>query len=144
MSIEQALQSDFQRVNQFLEENAQASKLPWLHSFPKNSCEAASAYLAKALEVRHPSLLISVVKGTGKEGMHFWVEVHGFVMDLTIDPFDESRAPIIDFAPHPSHDLFDEVVSMCAETAWTNLEFGCLKFLESLQRRLELTDVAGS
>ena len=144
MDIEQALQLDFQRVLQFLKENAQDSQLPWFHAFPKNSCEAASSYLAKALEVRHPSLVVSVVKGTGKKGNHFWVEVHGFVMDLTVDPFDECRPPIIDFAPHPSHDLFEDIETMCAELAWVTLETGCLQFLGSLQRSLELADVADS
>lgn len=76
---------------------------------------------------------MSVVKGDdGTKGNHFWVEANEYVMDLTVDPFDESRPPTFGFAPHPSQKLFAELERMSAETAWVNLGTGCQVFLDSL------------
>jgi len=131
--LEDLLHSDFQHTNLFLQANARASNLPWFHSFPHNSCEPSSSYLAKALEKRHPELDVSVVKGDGgSKGNHFWVEAGQYVMDLTVDPFDESRPPTFGFAPHPSHKFFSELERMSTETAWENLGTGSQAFLELL------------
>jgi hypothetical protein len=138
---EQALHSDFLRALLYLEENAQKSRLPWFNSFPKNSCEPSSSYLAKTLEKRHPALKVSIVRGSAqKKGDHFWVEADGYVMDITIDPFDECRPPIFKLAPHPSHEFFDNVEHMNSETAWVRLESGCLEFLGLLLKDLETLD----
>jgi hypothetical protein len=131
--LENLLHSDFKHTHLFFQANAPASNLPWFHSFPHNSCEPSSSYLAKALEKRHPELEVSVVKGDdGTKGNHFWVEANEYVMDLTVDPFDESRPPTFGFAPHPSQKLFAELERMSAETAWVNLGTGCQVFLDSL------------
>ena len=140
IDVKDLLYSDFRRTQLFLNKNAQASRLPWFHSFPRNSCESSSSYLARALKKRHPELGISVMKGTGSKGSHFWVEAEGYVLDLTIDPFDEYRPPIFNFAPHPSHKLFDEVEGMSAETAWVTLGAGCQVFFNSLLQSLETSN----
>lgn len=140
IDLDDPLYSDFRRTQMFLKKNARASRLPWFNSFPKNSCEPSSSYLARALEKRHPELGISIMKGSGSKGSHFWVEAGEYVMDLTVDPFDEYRSPIFDFAPHPSHELFVELERLSVETAWTNLGTGCQDFLNSLLRSLETSD----
>ncbi len=61
-------------------------------------------------------------------------------MDLTVDPFDETRPPFFNFAPHPSQELFAEFERMSAETAWVNLGTGCQVFLDALLRSLETSD----
>jgi hypothetical protein len=135
---QEALRLDFQRIRQFLDENAQASQLPWFHSFPKNSCESSSAYLARALEKRHPKLEVSVAKGTGSEGHHFWVEFNGYVMDLTADQFEGCESPLFDFAPNPLQGQYWEVEHMSAEIAWANLGTGCVEFMLLLLKSLEV------
>lgn len=80
------------------------------------------------------------MKGSDSKGSHFWVEAGEYVMDLTVDPIDEYRSPVFDFAPHPSHELSVELERMSVETAWANLGTGCQDFFNSLLRSLETSD----
>lgn len=134
------LRQDFLRAELFLNIFARSSGLPWFHSYPTNSCEAASSYLAVALARRHPDLKVSVVKGSGSKGHHFWVEADGYVMDLTIDPFNENGSPIFDCMPHPSSHLFYFLEGSEPDVAWNNLGTGSQMFLESLLNFLDAPD----
>lgn len=135
------LRQDFLRAQLFLTNFARSSGLPWFHSYPTNSCEAASSYLAVALVRRHLDLKVSVVKGSGSKGHHFWVEADGYVMDLTIDPFNENGSPIFDCIPHPSSHLFSSLGRDEADVAWNNLGTGNQVFLEELLTFLDAPDL---
>lgn len=134
------LRQDFYRAQVFLTNFARSSGLPWFHSYPINSCEAASSYLAVALARRYPDLAVSVVKGSGSKGNHFWVEADGYVMDLTIDPFNENGCPIFDCASHPSSHLFSSLGRDKADAAWKNFGTGSQVFLEALLKFLDAPD----
>lgn len=71
--------------------------LPFLHSFPQNSCEIVSYLFAKITHDKYPASDIRIIEGSdyNKAESHFWVLVDGYVYDLTGDQFGDIDGPII-------------------------------------------------
>jgi len=71
--------------------------LPYLHSFPQNSCQIASYLFAKIMHDKYPASNIRIIEGTDYKNAesHCWVLVDGYVYDLTSDQFDGIDAPLI-------------------------------------------------
>ncbi|WP_080157527.1 hypothetical protein [Photobacterium piscicola] len=64
-------------------------------SFPKNSCQGASILLGMMLKEKYPSSQVIYVKGEDTNNYcHYWLEVDGFIFDITADQFDEVELPI--------------------------------------------------
>ena len=78
-------------------------KLPFFEDFPKNCCEGASCFLAFYLMDKYPEKDVSVIHGKSSDGIenHYWVEVDGFIYDLTADQFEEVDKPIYGAKHHP-------------------------------------------
>lgn len=71
--------------------------LPFLHSFPQNSCQIASYLFAKITQDKYPASNIRIIEGADYKNAesHYWVLVDGYVYDLTGDQFDGIDGPII-------------------------------------------------
>jgi hypothetical protein len=83
-------------------------KLPFFYSFPKNSCESASIFLALILKTQFHTKAIEIVHGKNIEERenHFWVTVDGYIYDLTVDQFDGISSPIYCEESHPMDNYF--------------------------------------
>lgn len=76
------------------------------HSFPRGACGATCDVLATVLErrfgVRPLWVRAEIREGETWRGSHAWLEVEGFVVDVTADQFGE--APLIIANHSPWHD----------------------------------------
>tara|TARA_B100001063_G_scaffold115230_1_gene107662 strand:+ start:1666 stop:2202 length:537 start_codon:yes stop_codon:yes gene_type:complete len=81
--------------------------LPWFSGFPKNCCESASIFLGKAIKEASPNSDIFYIKGENIDGeSHYWLEVNGLVIDITIEQFECFTCPIYSSMSHPlSHEF---------------------------------------
>lgn len=77
--------------------------LPFFYSFPKNSCESASYFLAALLAQKFPEKEFFVVHGYQHrtDENHFWVEVDGKIIDITADQFKGVKEPLYGVDIHP-------------------------------------------
>lgn len=84
--------------------------IPFISTYPVNSCESTSAMLAAILQKLDHELHVFVVKGTQASGygMHFWVEANGYVLDPTAHQFPEYIAPIFAIRPSPLEKMFSD------------------------------------
>ncbi|TXZ98422.1 hypothetical protein FXE22_06015 [Vibrio cholerae] len=82
-----------------------AEILPVFKDFPQNCCEHASVFLGFYTSLIFPELEIVVVRGRNESihgfQYHFWLEINGQVIDLTIDQFSEYSRAIYCENSHP-------------------------------------------
>ncbi|MFS1908099.1 hypothetical protein BCU30_018325 [Vibrio lentus] len=95
-------------VREVFLENKENIDLPFFYSFPKNSCESASYFLAALLAQKFPDKEFLVVHGYkhSSDEHHYWVEVDGRVIDITADQFNKVREPIYGADSHPLEGKF--------------------------------------
>lgn len=105
------LHRDAAQAAAFLECIGREHDLPLLRSFPKNSCEAASAVLGLVLRQKYASATVHVAKGYNVVGghWHFWVEVDEHVVDVTAHQFECYEGPIVTVCPSPLEGEFADV-----------------------------------
>ncbi|EGQ7769571.1 hypothetical protein MA612_004549 [Vibrio parahaemolyticus] len=79
--------------------------LPFYKYFPKNCCEHTSVFLGFYISLIFPELEIEIIRGRNESihGLqyHFWLEIDGSVVDLTVDQFKGYDAPIYCENAHP-------------------------------------------
>ncbi|TQQ47732.1 hypothetical protein [Vibrio cholerae] len=92
-----------QRIREVFLENRAEIDLPFFHRFPVNSCESASYFLGALLAKFLSDKEVFVVHGYkhSSDESHFWVEVDGKVIDITVDQFTEFSEPIYGAEVHP-------------------------------------------
>ncbi|WP_104024683.1 hypothetical protein [Vibrio hyugaensis] len=82
-----------------------AEVLPFFKHFPQNCCEHTSVFLGFYISLIFPELKTEVVRGRNESvhGLryHFWLEINGQVVDLTVDQFKGYSAPIYCENTHP-------------------------------------------
>ncbi len=66
--------------------DSESKRIPFIHSFPKNSCEYTSYFLAKIYKENFGCKSL-VVNGTCGGEEHYWVEVDDKIYDITIGQF---------------------------------------------------------
>jgi len=95
-------------VREIFLENKENIDLPFFYSFPKNSCESASYFLAALLAQKFSGKEFFVVHGYkhSSDEHHYWVEVDGRVIDITADQFSNIREPIYGADCHPLEGKF--------------------------------------
>lgn len=100
------------RLMAFLEHNRIDGRLqyPFSGCFPANSCESVSRMLAALTAERYPRATFRILKGSdpGKNAHHFWVEIDGFIYDLTAHQFP-GQEPILGELGTPLVALFPQV-----------------------------------
>ncbi|HJV36723.1 hypothetical protein [Geomonas sp.] len=85
--------------------NWRSLSLPTLRDFPRGACGDASLLLAKYLQVQRCGLAHYVLGG--RAGLpHAWLQLHGFVVDITADQFDDQVAGVIVSADSSWHCSF--------------------------------------
>jgi hypothetical protein len=104
------LEHDAERVLEFFIHDELASQLPFMHSFPKNSCEVVSALLAEVLAAKYPDAEVVRICATTADGreQHFWVEVGNKVVDPTSRQFD-TEMPLVCDCPSPLVRMFSNI-----------------------------------
>ena len=114
-----ALRNDVHKVEVFFCREGQNDSLPFVHSFPKNSCEVVSAFLAVAAASKYSGSIVVVARAycRSKNEWHFWVEVGGFVVDVTAHQFTEYEHPLICAVPSPLEMRFPDVERLRPEVA---------------------------
>ncbi|MGF1733727.1 hypothetical protein [Photobacterium kasasachensis] len=97
-----------QMVRDIFLENRENIDLPFFYSFPQNSCESASYFLAALLAQRFPDKKFLVVHGYqhSSDEHHYWIEVDGKVIDITADQFAKVCKPIYGAYSHPLESKF--------------------------------------
>ncbi|WP_350225412.1 hypothetical protein [Vibrio parahaemolyticus] len=89
-----------------------ADLLPFFKHFPQNCCEHTSVFLGFYINLVFPELETEIVRGR-KESVHglqyhFWLEINGQVVDLTVDQFKGYNVPIYAENTHPLSGEFVE------------------------------------
>lgn len=108
----------------FFESLKGVRSIPFISTYPVNSCESTSAMLAAILQKLDHQLDVLVVKGTQASGygMHFWVEANGCVLDPTAHQFPEYNAPIFAMHPSPLEKVFSHTELFTPEQALTQCD----------------------
>jgi hypothetical protein len=70
------------------------------------------------------------------EQSHFWLEVGGYIVDITADQFDESLDPVIVTRDRTWHDQFQFQTRMSQQVVLSLSDF-LLKKYERMQERLD-------
>ena len=110
------LRSRATEVRRYLERGRAGSRLDVLRRFPVGCCKPASLLLmqwlrdqeglqgivgvANAERVRSPKL--------NDESVHFWLEIDGWIVDITADQFGEGMDPVYVSRDRTWHDTFSE------------------------------------
>lgn len=101
-SIDQ-LASWAQCAQDFFSKSNNIAGLPFVHSYPRSSCEVVSALLALTLQRRHKESSIEVAMGYNRTNneWHFWIEVGNTVVDATAHQFPQFQEPLVTSRPSP-------------------------------------------
>lgn len=112
--------------------------LPFIHSYPKNSCEIASTLFALALQHKYPMALIEVVEGYNslKSQWHFWIEIDTVVVDITAHQFHDFETPLICMSPSPFVPEFPKSSCVSPKMAAARFPQITASTFESLAERL--------
>lgn len=84
------------------------TEMPFMSSFPSNSCERAAALMCVSLKEKYPNSKILYITGLERKTgeMHFWLEIDNIVIDPTAHQFPEVSAPLICYKPSPLENIF--------------------------------------
>lgn len=118
-----SLQSDVSSAETFFCLEYQVETLPFVHSFPRNSCEVVSAFLAVALQSKYASSTVEVVRAYDRamNEWHYWVEVDDFVADATAHQFDEYEHSLVLVGPSPLAARFPDIERLQPQAALHSL-----------------------
>lgn len=130
------------RAAAFLSHIGVEEDLPFLRSFPRNSCEAASAIFGFAAERKYLDSSVQVAYGHNhkRAEWHFWVEIGDYAIDLAAAQFSLTREPLIVRRPNPLERRFPDIERVTTTAAMnrfhaeTRLRF--LAVAEKLERVL--------
>jgi hypothetical protein len=113
------LEAFAQRAEAFFTRPEQVCRLPFVHSFPKNSCELVSAFLASAIEATYPNFTVRVAKAYSapQSEWHFWVELEDFILDPTAHQFPEFQGPLVCARPSPLESRFPDIERLSPSAA---------------------------
>ena len=80
-----------------------------LRRYPNGCCKDASFLLARVLDKKHGVSGIEYVWGHRRRLTHGWLEVSGFIVDVTADQFSEVADPVTVVEPQQSrfHQSFE-------------------------------------
>ena len=98
--------------------------LPYVHSFPKSSCELVSAFLAVAIEDKYNGSLVRVAKAycRANNEWHFWIEVGDLVLDATAHQFTAYQHPLVCPRPNPLEVRYPDIERLTPKAALENLD----------------------
>lgn len=82
------------------------SRLATLREFPRGACSDASLLLAKYLQVNECGLSHYVL-GERRGLRHVWLQLHGLVVDITADQFEDQDAGVIVSSDSAWHAAFN-------------------------------------
>lgn len=101
------------------------SSLPFVHSFPKNSCELVAAFLSVSIEKKYDKTSIKVAKAYSRANndWHFWIEVGDLVLDATAHQFIEYEHPLVCSRPSPLEARFPDVERLAPKNALRAVDF---------------------
>lgn len=118
-----SLLDDAIQTEAFFRREEQVGNLPYVHSFPKNSCELVSAFLAVAIEDKYNGSLVRVAKAycCANNEWHFWIEVGDMVLDATAHQFTAYQHPLVCPRPSPLEVRYPDVERLTPKAALENL-----------------------
>lgn len=134
-----SLRIDVSKAGTFFRREEQVNSLPFVHNFPKNSCEVVSAFLAAALQNKYVSSTVAVAMAYRRVSneWHFWVDIGGFVVDATAHQFPEFEHPLVCVGPSPLTARFTDIESLQPEAALRRLTAIDLRLKQSIVASLE-------
>lgn len=108
--IEQ-IRGDLNKAICFFAQDDSFRELPFAKTFPKNSCEIATAILLLALNDKYTSGCFARIKGIdpNTSEIHYWIEVGGIVLDPTAHQFPQVAVPLVGAQPLFLREKFSEV-----------------------------------
>lgn len=139
-----SLQSDVSSAETFFCRQYQVETLPFVHSFPRDSCEVVSAFFAVALQSKYVSSTVEVVRAydRARNEWHYWVEVDDFVADATAHQFDEYEHSLVLVGPSPLAARFPDIERLQPQAAlhrFPNIQQELKKsIVASLERELAI------
>jgi len=103
------------RVRAVFQSGREKIDLPFFSGFPKNSCRGASIFLGYLLNERFPDSRVQLIHGSNqyKNEHHYWLEVDGYIFDITADQFDQFSSPIYASLTNPLQTYFSVVERSC-------------------------------
>lgn len=106
-----ALQDDVRRADAFFNDEKCTTALPFVHSYPRGSCEIVSAVLAQALQQKYKEAPVQVAMGYDPQlnEWHFWVEIGEIIVDATAHQFAKYQGPLVIRRPSPLEDEYPHV-----------------------------------
>lgn len=134
-----SLRSDASKAGTFFCRAEQVNTLPFVHSFPRNSCDVVSAFLAAALQKKYVQSTVVVVRAYERASneWHFWVDVDGFVVDVTAHQFPGHEHPLVCVGPSPLVARFPDIEHLQPEAALRRMAAIGLELKQSIIASLE-------
>ncbi|WP_150104355.1 hypothetical protein [Shewanella sediminis] len=108
------------RVRAVFQNDRAKIDLPFFSGFPKNSCRGASIFLGYLLNARFPDSMIELIHGSNryKNEHHYWLEVDGYIFDITADQFDQFSSPIYASLANPLQTYFSVIERSCVTKSY--------------------------
>lgn len=98
------------KIRGFFEKAQGNIDLPGFWRFPTGACEGASLFLGYMLKELFPESNIDYIKGYKISGMmHFWLDIDGFIYDITADQFPQVDSPIYAARVQPLAAIFNDL-----------------------------------
>lgn len=134
-----SLLDDAIQAEAFFCREEQVVRLPYVHSFPKSSCELVSAFLAVAIKDKYNDSLIRVVKAYcwANNQWHFWIEVADLVLDATAHQFTDYKHPLVCPRPSPLEVRYPDIERLTPKAALENLDSLSERLKQSVVTTLE-------
>jgi len=110
-------------VRKIFENNKDTIDLPFLYSFPINSCEAVSIYFAFLMMEKFPNASVEVIHAWNSDDEHhYWVEAEGLVYDITADQFPEVPGAYYGVPTSPLLSMFSRTERKTASVAMVDYD----------------------
>jgi len=112
------------RVRAVFQSDREKIELPFFSGFPKNSCRGASIFLGYLLNERFPDSMVQLIHGSNryKNEHHYWLEVDGYIFDITADQFDQFSSPIYASLTNPLQIHFPVIERSCVIESYNDYE----------------------
>ena len=98
---------------------------PFVHSYPRGSCELISVHLSLVLENANPGKEVQIVRAYHRSSgkWHYWVEMETLAIDLTAHQFKMYRGPLVCAKPNPLEIYFPETERISTTRAKLDANF---------------------
>lgn len=128
--VQKQLMHECIKYRKAIENNKDKLEMWWFHKFPNGCCSDTSLMLGRYLDDKQYGKAYHV-SGILGHNSHAWLELDGWIIDITADQFAEVDESIIVAKETYFHNRFEDVEKVIYSELFTGKNFGDIALLKA-------------